>query len=209
PGVLSRTFGFASIMRGWLSGVTIASPTSAGGTSASVPFAPSANNCQITGIPFQDSSYDLILTIDPTGTTVAAMYSLAIKLKTLHGAALPWTTAYCPGNDAGLGNWSPGSFASSSLTAGLATFHFTATNTTGSFKLTRNNDWSTGVTNQLSFVDIATTGTPIALADSGDANHNITFTATIGATYTITVDLSGVIDWTNMLPKPVVKVSTP
>jgi len=202
-------FGFTSLA-GFLKGATVASPTTAGTAAAAVVLGTTGNNCQITGIPNNDSVYTIAVTITPPSAISTAVYSMVVTLKTV--GTTPWAFAtpaavYFPGS---ITTWigsgaTDAANAQATITGTVASFTFTAADATPQFKIVDAWNWN-GLNLGFGGIEVDTTGIAIISTDTTTpANGNITFAATAGSKYTITADFSTTA-WTTSGTGPKVKV---
>ncbi|HUX42148.1 MAG TPA: hypothetical protein VMV83_13360 [Rectinemataceae bacterium] len=201
------TFGLNSDLDGWIAGsgqlsdatraIDVSSATT---TSATTPMnltVSGASNIVLINMPDNGATYKL--TVTPTAPIVAygaGSYTVSVALVTPSTTAwtlyTPFTNAYLVGSNAELGSWTPASaIAMSTTTAGVFTKQIAASVTgTEEFQILPTN---TGWTGQLGYANgpygiVVGTGS-IALPYPISGN-NISFSATSGSLYTITVDMS-------------------
>ncbi|MBN2658630.1 MAG: hypothetical protein JXR86_16360 [Spirochaetales bacterium] len=193
-GSKTGSFGFNSLDGFLKNAADTSTYTTVGDSSGALALATDGSNCTIENIPNSDSEFDIIVTIDPDGATVADKYSMEIVLSVL--GTVPWafeapSDFWLVGDikDTVLDGWdeTDAGRVQLTLTDDVATYTWTATaDGTAEFKyaVAAESGWN----NLVGYSGIDGSASTIAVSDVGG---NITFPVTSGTEYTLTVDFSG------------------
>lgn len=195
-----NTFGFESV-NGFLKGVRIDSPAAVGDSTVPVPLGTTGSNIWLAGVPKDNATYDVVVTLDASGATVGDMYTVSVKLTNEGDIAwpplTPPTDLYFVGaldGVAGMTDWSEldAGRAHVAVASDQAVLTYTATATEKQvFKwaTAANAGWN-GLVGYGYFVETSgSDGTGGTALVSGDG-ENLAFDAVAGNQYSIIVDYS-------------------